>query len=548
MNTKNNIVFMTQPSVVQQGQNGANIPSLIGQPLIPIDISKNFVSYTQMNNDIVNEIKQKGVIKDDIATLYAGWKEKCDLHMKKPSDKCRRCKIIINNIKTQHSDLNKANSPPVTSKQTKTPNLPQKIVTISHDVEYDDLQHVSVSGNLNSLLLNNILSCQYFKEIVIFKNFPELIEEIKNNVTNIEAWAVGISGVPSTFFCCFYRLVLLTINTQQIKQLLNSSNIYVKISGLLYLRFVAQPKSLWGYLSPFLNDETIFFPGVDKKSSLSIAEYVGMLLKEYNHFGTRLPRIPIQIERDIRIKLICFEEAKRRKNENFKNIDKIFTGKKVKIFSYDTDNENPRCKFGKVINVSNRSAPNKDEIRIEINVEGKVSQYDLAQFDIVSDESEIEEGEDKTDIEDRRKRESKHSKHKHRHSKHHHHRTRSRSRSHSHSNSLLRKVIEDEKRTAIAHGKEYAIKPTSFKKSISVKVPGMYKKKSNTSHTSSPIPHDVKVEIPSRVKNEENPKQKYTDEFIKRKEKLMQQYDIKLKNELNNKDKDYIGPEIMKLG
>ena len=76
MNTKNNIVFMTQPSVVQQGQNGANIPSLIGQPLIPIDISKNFVSYTQMNNDIVNEIKQKGVTKDDIATLYAGWKEK----------------------------------------------------------------------------------------------------------------------------------------------------------------------------------------------------------------------------------------------------------------------------------------------------------------------------------------------------------------------------------------------------------------------------------------------------------------------------------------
>lgn len=542
MKANNKIVFMSQPSMIQQGQNGNNIPSLIGQPLIPIDISEGFTSYTQMNKEIIEEVINKNKRKErlfsfkEINELYKDYKDKCILHMKKLSEKCRKCKVIINNLKNRNENSNKKSE---NDEKEKIANS----VTIKENIEYNNLQEVSVSGNLNSLLLNNILSCQYFKEVVIFKNYQDLIVEIKNNVTNIEAWAVGISGVPSTFFCCFYRLILLNLSSNQIRGLLNSSNIYIKISGLLYLRFLANPNYLWIYLSPFLEDETLFYPSIDRKYKISIGEYVVSILKEYNHYGTRLPRIPIQIERDIRMKLICYKERKKRKKENIKNIDKITNGKKVKIYSYD-DKNNSKSEIGKVFNFNfNNSTTNRNHLMVNIEVNGKVRQLSLGDFDLMSSESEIEEGEDKEESE-KKKKERRHHHHS-RHHSHSKHRERSRSKE-----DIRKKVLEDEKETALAHGKDYAIKPTSFKKSISVKVPGVHKKKSSR----SPTPKNIKIELlPSntnqQISVERKKEEQYSQEFLMRQQKLREQYinkQIDDKKNINNKD--YIGPDIMKLG
>ena len=113
MKGTNKIVFMSQPSMIQQGQNGNNIPSLIGQPLIPIDISEGFTSYTQMNREIIDEVmnnkkRKEGVFSfEEINELYKTYKNKCNLHMKKLSEKCRKCKVIINNflVFTNHLKL-----------------------------------------------------------------------------------------------------------------------------------------------------------------------------------------------------------------------------------------------------------------------------------------------------------------------------------------------------------------------------------------------------------------------------------------------------------
>ena len=542
MKGTNKIVFMSQPSMIQQGQNGNNIPSLIGQPLIPIDISEGFTSYTQMNREIIDEVmnnkkRKEGVFSfEEINELYKTYKNKCNLHMKKLSEKCRKCKVIINNLKNRKED---SNSQPNIEKKEDTPHS----VTIKENIEYNNLQEVSVSGNLNSLLLNNILSCQYFKEVVILKNYQDLIAEIKNNVTNIEAWAVGISGVPSTFFCCFYRLILLNLSSNQIKGLLNSSNIYIKISGLLYLRFLAKPNYLWIYLSPFLEDETLFYPSIDRKYKISIGEYIVSILKEYNHFGTRLPRIPTQIERDIRMKLICYEEKNKRKKENIKNIEKITNGRKVKIYSYD-DKNNSKCEIGKVFNFnSNNTTSNKNNLKVNIEVNGKISQLSLGEFDLMSSESEIEEGEDKEDRE--KKKKEKKSHHHYRHHSHSKHRERSRSKE-----DIRKKVLEDERRTALAHGKDYAIKPTSFKKSISVKVPGVYKKKPSR----SPTPKNIKIELVNNnttksISVQKKKEEQYSKDYLIRQQKLNEQYNNTINDKKNmNSNKDYIGPEIMKLG
>lgn len=516
----NKILFMSQPSLTQQGQNGNSIPSLIGQPLIPIDISSNFTSYTQMNKQIVSEVlknKKHLSSSEEINLAYKNYSEKCPMHQKKLSDKCRKCKLIISNIKNSSLPSNKPES---------ETNQTTVVVSSDKDSNYSHMQSSTVSGNLNSLLLNNILSCQYFKEVVLFKNFNELITEIKNNVTNIEAWAIGISGVPSTFFCCFYRLIHLNLSSKEIKQLLNSSSIFVKISGLLYLRYLSDWNYLYEYLSPFLNDQTLFYPTVDKKRKISIGEYVTDLFKEYNHYGTRLPRIPIQIERDIRMRLLCHEEEKKREESNIKNLDKLTKGRKVKIYSFNDVRKGIINDIGIKIDINSS---------ITVDVNGEKVKCSLGEIELMSEEEE-EEGEEKSE-ESRKKR----------------HRRRSRSRE---KYSLIDKVKEDEKKTALAHGKEYATKPTSFKKSISVKVPGMRKKR--LSREVSPVNEkSVKKEVKSVVegpkeKVNQTKKEEHTEEFLKRKEMLMKQYEKEgssLKDPLkNNKNLDYIGPEMVKLG
>ena len=217
MKPQKKIVFMSQPSLIQQGQNGNNIPSLIGQPLIPIDMTNTFTSYTQMNREIIQEVMQSKMKErltaetpllsmEDINNIYKHYKHKCDLHSIKLSDKCRQCKVIINNIKqsnklTNSSHTNNSNTllnNNMNIENTKDNLLRKKKV---NNIDYIHFQDTSISGNLNTLLLNNILSCQYFKEVIIFKTFNELIEEIKNNVTNIEPWARAFpaSSTPSRY-------------------------------------------------------------------------------------------------------------------------------------------------------------------------------------------------------------------------------------------------------------------------------------------------------------------------------------------------------------
>lgn len=81
-----------------------------------------------------------------------------------------------------------------------------------------------------------------------------------------------------------------------------------------------------------------------------------MLLKEYDYYGTRLPRIPVQIERELKMKLLMIPEKRQRKKDNEKNLDRFIPGTRCKAIS-SQDND---WHFGIVINVCGPKA-----IRIE---------------------------------------------------------------------------------------------------------------------------------------------------------------------------------------
>ncbi len=113
-----------------------------------------------------------------------------------------------------------------------------------------------INCNVNSLLLNNILSCQYFKDVVGIMDYYQLIEEIVKNVTYAEPWTVGTNGIPSTLFCILYRFMLMKLTESQVYYLCYfHENDYVRCAGFLYMRYMSDPKDLWNLFYPYLYDE-----------------------------------------------------------------------------------------------------------------------------------------------------------------------------------------------------------------------------------------------------------------------------------------------------
>jgi hypothetical protein len=232
-----------------------------------------------------------------------------------------------------------------------------------------------VSNNLNPLLYNNILSCQYFKEIYSLKNtFGLICLEIVEKVKSVEPWTHGNVGIPSTMFCCLYRLMLLKLNKYQIKLLINNGefleemynpsvysllnigilkmkpSIFLKAAGYLYLRYLADPLDLMNWFEQDLGNVNSYplFLGSNKELKegttsfnsveIEFGEYLDKMLRENEYYGTRFPKIPHLIEKEIISKLDEYKEYRKRKNKNIKEFNRIKKGVKVVVKVHSNSN------------------------------------------------------------------------------------------------------------------------------------------------------------------------------------------------------------------
>lgn len=82
----------------------------------------------------------------------------------------------------------------------------------------------------------------------------------------------------------------------------------------------------------------MFCPTIDSKYKITFGEYCENLLKEYDYYGTRLSRIPIQIERDIKTNLYNLQQVKSRKIENERNIHLFVPNRLCKAVSFQDNN------------------------------------------------------------------------------------------------------------------------------------------------------------------------------------------------------------------
>lgn len=117
---------------------------------------------------------------------------------------------------------------------------------------------------------------------------------------------------------------------------------YIRCVGFLYLRYAADPSTLWSWFEPYLYDsEQVQI--CQGKAETTVGLYVQMLLNDLDYYGTRLPRPPVTIERQFKVKLLQAERVEERAKRHLTNVAAMeyFQKSGASIQALYGDDENP---------------------------------------------------------------------------------------------------------------------------------------------------------------------------------------------------------------
>lgn len=163
----------------------------------------------------------------------------------------------------------------------------------------------------------------------------------------------GAAKTPSTAFCLLLRLMTLRCSEKQMKLMLDHvDSPFIRCIGFLYLRYTAEPTIIWEWLQPYLYDEDPVKIEMNVKAGEStVGAFVRGILMDLEYHGTRLPRLPVAIERDIKVKLLQEEQIEQRAQRNLKD-DKMmgyFERVGAKVQAMYGDEENPVTWYDAVV-------------------------------------------------------------------------------------------------------------------------------------------------------------------------------------------------------
>lgn len=139
---------------------------------------------------------------------------------------------------------------------------------------------------------------------------------------------------------------------------------YIRAVGFLYLRFACEPQQLWEYIEPYLYDEEpMLMESNPSKPEQTVGAFVRKLLSDMEYFGTRLPRLPVNIERDIKVKLLQAEQMEERAQRHLRDRGTLDYFKKLgsKVRALYGDDENPVTWYDAVVDRVVASDPDSHE-------------------------------------------------------------------------------------------------------------------------------------------------------------------------------------------
>ena len=125
---------------------------------------------------------------------------------------------------------------------------------------------------------------------------------------------------------------------------------YIRCVGFLYLRYAADPSTLYSWFEPYLYDEENVQIR-QGKADVTIGEYVRLLLENQEYYGTRLPRLPLVLERQFKVKLLQAEKIEDRAKLHEQNKAAMEYFKKLgsRIQALYGDEENPVTWYDAVV-------------------------------------------------------------------------------------------------------------------------------------------------------------------------------------------------------
>lgn len=340
----------------------------------------------------------------------------------------------------------------------------------------------STTYNINNLLFNNIMENEYFRALYQLRTYHEVIDEIYRSVKHVEPWQTGTTRYPSTAFCLLVKFMLMKLTLKQMKGLLSTNDSsLVRAIGFLYLRYTSPPTDLWRWFEPYLEDEEEIQPSSDKTIKMTMGSYCIKLLTDMQYYGTTLPRIPIPIERKMKVMLLLLEEKKRRRRANArsKELGHFCPGAKVRaIYSDDT---NEPAWYDAVIDSLDKDV--EDKYWVTFPEYGNTELIDLGDMELVAESGAAASGKrdrerERSDSRGRKRGDRENSKDRERERRRGDSRSRSprrgaadRSRSRSRekntgtgdTGNLYEKVLKSEREASAAVGRNYGHRPASYK-------------------------------------------------------------------------------------
>jgi pre-mRNA-splicing factor 38B len=205
------------------------------------------------------------------------------------------------------------------------------------------------SFHWNPLLLRNTIQSPYFqKSCENLKTWNAVIDEIYYEVKHLQPFSVDKS--PSTAFCLLLRLLTMRMTENQMELTLkHPDSPFIRGIGFLYLRYAGQPAELAKWIQPHLHDEQEIT--AETRKTTTVGEFVRELFSSRDYYGTPLPRLPIQIERDVKLWIMQAEKACERAAQHYKNQERmrLFQTLGSRVMALYGDDENPLAWYEGVV-------------------------------------------------------------------------------------------------------------------------------------------------------------------------------------------------------
>jgi pre-mRNA-splicing factor 38B len=228
----------------------------------------------------------------------------------------------------------------------------------------------------------------------------------------------------------------------------------------------------------YLEEEEEFTPSSDPELTMTMGSYCIKLLTDMQYFGTTLPRIPVPIERKIKVMLLLLNEKQKRRKGNLKDVERFVKGAKVRAIYSDEENE-PAWYDAVIDNLED------GKYWVTFPEYGNQSLVDLGEMELIetsrdrrrSRSKERHRGRDRSRSHDRDRRDGRKDRHRSRsrsRSRSSERRRRSRDRDRdrdrdSSSEDLLQKVLREQRDSSAAVGKDYARRIAGYKQSLALK-------------------------------------------------------------------------------